>query len=68
MSANDSFRSTAIGTDWQIDTEHPLPEELRQRICFLAEDFDHVCSRFRADSLITRIAHASRAHRAQRRR
>ena len=58
MSANDSFRFTAIGTDWQIDTEHPLPEELRQRICFLAEDFDHVWSRFRADSLITRVAHA----------
>ena len=58
MSANNSFRFTAIGTDWQIDTEHPLPEELRQRICFLAEDFDHVWSRFRVDSLITRIAYA----------
>ncbi len=57
MSADDSFRFAAIGTDWQIDTERPMPEALRHRICALAEEFDHVWSRFRTDSLITRIAH-----------
>jgi FAD:protein FMN transferase len=58
MSADGSFRFTATGTHWQIDTGHPLPEGLRQQIRALTEDFDHVWSRFRADSLITRIAHA----------
>ncbi|MEU2612594.1 FAD:protein FMN transferase [Micromonospora sp. NPDC007271] len=58
MNASDHFEFTAIGTAWQIDTERPLPEQSRQRIRSLAEDFDLVWSRFRADSLITRIAHA----------
>jgi thiamine biosynthesis lipoprotein len=54
----DPFRFTAIGTEWQIDTESPLSEDLRRRVRSVAEDFDRVWSRFRADSLITRIAHA----------
>ncbi|MYW96160.1 FAD:protein FMN transferase [Amycolatopsis rubida] len=58
MSAGDSFRFAAIGTQWQIDTERPLAEELRRRIRSLAEEFDRVWSRFRDDSLVTRIAHA----------
>ncbi|MFE5703498.1 FAD:protein FMN transferase [Rhodococcus koreensis] len=58
MSAGDPFRFTAIGTDWAIDSECLLSEELRHRTCSLAEDFDHVWSRFRADSLVTRIARA----------
>lgn len=53
------FRFGAIGTDWQIDTEHPLPDGVRQQITVLTENFDRVWSRFRADSLVTRIAHAA---------
>lgn len=58
MNTGDPFRFSAIGTGWQIDSECALPEDLRQQICSLAEEFDQVWSRFRADSLITRIAHA----------
>ncbi|MGV1010432.1 MAG: FAD:protein FMN transferase [Dermatophilaceae bacterium] len=53
------FRFAAIGTGWQIDTEHPLPKRLRAEIAALCEDFDRVWSRFRPDSLVTQIAHAS---------
>ncbi|TWH16077.1 thiamine biosynthesis lipoprotein [Rhodococcus rhodochrous J45] len=56
---NTSFGFTAIGAGWRIDTERPLPEELRQRVGSLTEDFDHVWSRFRADSLITQVAQAA---------
>ncbi|WP_198940616.1 FAD:protein FMN transferase [Micromonospora sp. CB01531] len=52
------FQFTAIGTGWQIDTEHPLPGRLRAEITALTEDFDRVWSRFRTDSLVTEIAHA----------
>lgn len=52
------FQFTAIGTTWQITNECPLPEELRCRIRAVTEDFDQVWSRFRSDSLITRIAQA----------
>jgi len=52
------FRFTAIGTNWEIDTQCPLSRELRKRIRSLIEEFDQVWSRFRADSLITRIAQA----------
>jgi thiamine biosynthesis lipoprotein len=58
MNTGDPFRFSAIGAGWQIDSECALPEDLRQQICSLAEEFDQVWSRFRADSLITRIAHA----------
>jgi thiamine biosynthesis lipoprotein len=54
MDAVEAF--TAIGTDWRIDTEHALPGELRRRIRSLTEDFDRVWSRFRPDSLVTRVA------------
>lgn len=53
-----TFRFEAIGTAWQIATAHPLPDSLRQQIAALTEDFDLVWSRFRADSLVTTIAHA----------
>jgi thiamine biosynthesis lipoprotein len=51
-----TFRFSAIGTQWEIDTGHPLSEELRQQVRVLTEDVDRVWSRFRADSLVTRIA------------
>jgi thiamine biosynthesis lipoprotein len=48
----------AIGTGWTITTGHPVPDTIRHRILALADDFDRVWSRFRSDSLVTRIAHA----------
>ncbi|TQC48997.1 FAD:protein FMN transferase [Rhodococcus sp. WS4] len=53
-----TFRFQAIGTDWEIHTEQPLPEQVRRSICSVTEDFDHVWSRFRADSLVTLVARA----------
>jgi FAD:protein FMN transferase len=53
------FRFGAIGTDGQTGTEHPLPDAVRQQITALTETFDWVWSRFRADSLVTLIAHAA---------
>lgn len=53
-----TFRFTAIGTNWQIDTESALPDQLRTEILTLTEDFDQVWSRFRPDSTVTEIAHA----------
>ncbi len=52
------FQFSAIGTGWQICTEHPLFDQLRAEIVALTEDFDRVWSRFRADSLVGDIAHA----------
>ncbi len=58
MSLASPFRFPAIGTGWEIDTRNPLSEELRQKIRSVAREFDCTWSRFRADSLITRIADA----------
>jgi FAD:protein FMN transferase len=52
------FCFDAIGTSWQIDTPEPLPSSLRREIFDRIERFDAVYSRFRADSLVTRIARA----------
>ena len=46
----------AIGAPWKITTPKPLADELREAIHRRIEDFDAVYSRFRADSLVTRIA------------
>jgi thiamine biosynthesis lipoprotein len=48
----------AIGTQWEIDTELPLSVAVRQRIAARIETFDHVYSRFRSDSLVSRVATA----------
>lgn len=58
MATDHSFRFTAIGTNWQIDTDQPVPDGLREAILAVAEDFDRTWSRFRLDSQVTRIAHA----------
>ena len=46
----------AIGTAWQIDSKQPLPDEARRVVTDLIDDFDRAWSRFRNDSLITRLA------------
>ena len=48
----------AIGTSWEIDTPVPLGVQMRRRIDDLIEAFDCNYSRFRDNSLITRIAKA----------
>jgi thiamine biosynthesis lipoprotein len=48
----------AIGTQWEVDTDLPLPAVVRQRIKARVEAFDQTYSRFRADSLVSRVATA----------
>lgn len=46
----------AIGTHWEIVTDRPLPESLYRTIRDRIDLFDRAYSRFRADSLVSRIA------------
>jgi thiamine biosynthesis lipoprotein len=52
------FRFKAIGTQWEIETHEPLGRRLRQRISERIEQFDITYSRFRPDSLVSRVAAA----------
>jgi FAD:protein FMN transferase len=53
-----SFAFDAIGTRWEIETDRPLGDDLRARIRDRIDRFDATWSRFRPDSLVTRIAGA----------
>lgn len=48
----------AIGTKWEIETTKPLESRLQERIHKRIEHFDVTYSRFRSDSLVSRIAAA----------
>jgi thiamine biosynthesis lipoprotein len=52
------FDFDAIGTRWQIETAEPLSRDLRSRVLHRIEQFDATYSRFRPDSLVSRIATA----------
>lgn len=54
-----TFTFDAIGTHWGIETDSPLDADLSRELRRRIEDFDAVYSRFRSDSLISRIAAAS---------
>ena len=51
-----SLQFEAIGTYWSIETDLPLPNELKEKIHSRIEAFDKTYSRFRGDSLISKIA------------
>ncbi|WP_345803224.1 FAD:protein FMN transferase [Microbacterium sp. AZCO] len=50
------WRFDAIGTVWQIETREPLPGDARSAVERCIGDFDAAWSRFRADSLVSRLA------------
>ncbi|WP_446045644.1 FAD:protein FMN transferase [Streptomyces olivaceus] len=52
------FTFDAIGTHWRIDTDEPLSASLRTQILERTQRFDATYSRFRPDSLVSRIAAA----------
>ncbi|MHA5048897.1 FAD:protein FMN transferase [Streptomyces sp. SD15] len=52
------FAFDAIGTHWQIDTDEPLSASLHSHILDRTRRFDATYSRFRPDSLVSRIAAA----------
>lgn len=49
----------AIGTAWQIDTDAELGAEVKDAVAARIEQFDGVWSRFRPDSLVSRIAESA---------
>jgi thiamine biosynthesis lipoprotein len=55
MPASD-LRFTGIGTSWQIDTSEELPAPVVERIRSRVAEFDRTYSRFRSDSLVSRLA------------
>lgn len=46
----------AIGTRWRIHTSETLPEADRAAVSAVIEDYDKTFSRFRTDSLVSRMA------------
>ncbi|CAI7977043.1 FAD:protein FMN transferase [Frankia sp. Hr75.2] len=53
------FAFDAIGTRWEVETGGPLDACLRREIRDRIERFDAVYSRFRPDSLVSRVARAA---------
>jgi thiamine biosynthesis lipoprotein len=53
-----SWRFDAIGTSWVIDTPVSLGESLAKQVSNRIDAFDRAYSRFRPDSLLSRVAHA----------
>lgn len=51
-----SLSFDAIGTGWQLDTAVPITAELAAAVAARIERFDQTWSRFREDSLVSRIA------------
>jgi len=49
-------RFEAIGTHWQIDTDHELSPAQWLRLAARIDEFDRTWSRFRTDSLINQLA------------
>lgn len=49
------WRFDAIGTRWEVETENPLPDSIRSAVEALIARFDADWSRFRPDSLVSRL-------------
>jgi FAD:protein FMN transferase len=54
-----TFKFEAIGTQWEIETDAPLDTQLQIRILDRVHEFDRIYSRFRHDSLVSRLAGAN---------
>lgn len=50
------WRFDAIGTVWEVETRHPLPDDARAAVAARIADFDATWSRFGSDSLVARLA------------
>lgn len=53
------FTFEAIGTQWAIETPAPLKAALKTALTTRIEEFDRAYSRFRTDSLVTKVAEQS---------
>ena len=54
--ATTRWRFEAIGVPWEIETAEPLPGSVRDEVLAIVEAFDATWSRFRADSVVRRLA------------
>ncbi|MGB4779217.1 FAD:protein FMN transferase, partial [Microbacterium sp.] len=59
--AGSRWEFAAIGTSWRIDTAAPLDGAARDAVTAVIDGFDRVWSRFRADSLVSRLASEPKA-------
>jgi thiamine biosynthesis lipoprotein len=59
MSDRVTVRFSAIGTQWRIDTERPLEPDTHGELAALIDGFDRTFSRFRDDTLVTRMARST---------
>lgn len=50
------FAFDGIGTAWSIESDRPLGPALEARVLREVEEYDRIWSRFRPDSLVTRLA------------
>ncbi len=50
------WRFEAIGVPWQIETTEPLAQPVQDQVRAIIESFDVAWSRFREDSLVTRLS------------
>lgn len=50
------WRFEAIGTPWSVETPHPLSDDTRAEVTALIDGFDREWSRFRPDSVVSRLA------------
>ncbi|HEY2643629.1 MAG TPA: FAD:protein FMN transferase [Galbitalea sp.] len=53
---NSEFAFEAIGAPWRITTPSPLDDDTMAAVLARIDDFDRTYSRFRSDSLVTRIS------------
>jgi FAD:protein FMN transferase len=56
LAATHTWAFDAIGTSWTIDTAEPLPAAVRAEVDAVVATFDARWSRFRDDSLVSRLA------------
>lgn len=54
-----TWRFEAIGTPWSVETPHPLGDDARADVSALIDGFDREWSRFRTDSVVSRLAAGS---------
>lgn len=52
----DAWTFEAIGTQWHIDTDEPVPPAVRESVMARIDAFDRDWSRFRNDSFVSRVA------------
>lgn len=50
------WRFDAIGTRWEVESAEPVAEETRTLVAAVIDGFDQEWSRFRPDSLVSRLA------------